>query len=117
MRRNRTPNEKTRLSGGLREWAEPDLNTPGNPSGKRTPATKAAQNAAHSDAISTPTHPPAGGTPRTGTPERAEVGGNLPDDLRPVVEAWPHLPPAIRAGVLAMVKAAAGTRDAGGGAV
>jgi DNA-binding transcriptional regulator YdaS (Cro superfamily) len=112
MRRNRTPNEKTRLSGGLREWAEPDLNTPGNPSGKRTPPTKAAQNAAHLDAISTPTR--AGGTPTAGTPERAVVGGDLPDDLRPVVEAWPHLPLAIRAGVLAMVKAAADTRDAGG---
>lgn len=92
------------------------MNTPGNPSGKRTPATKAAQNAAHSDAISTPMHPPASGTPSTGKRERTEVWGDLPDDLRPVVEAWPHLPPAIRAGVLAMVKAAARTRDAGGGA-
>jgi hypothetical protein len=96
------------------QWAEPDLNTPGNPSGKRTPAIKAAQNAAHFDAISTPKPASAGGTTSTGTPERAEVGGDLPDDVRLVVEAWPHLPPAIRAGVLAMVKAAASTGYAGG---
>lgn len=94
------------------------MNTPGNPSGKRTPATKAAQNAAHSDAISTPTHPPAGGTPSTGATDPTNapnLPNDLPDDLRLVVDAWPHLPPAIRAGVLAMVKAAASTRDAGGG--
>jgi hypothetical protein len=29
-------------------------------------------------------------------------------DLRTVVEAWPNIPPAMRAGILAMVKAAGG---------
>jgi hypothetical protein len=27
-------------------------------------------------------------------------------DLRTIVEAWPNIPPAMRAGILAMVKAA-----------
>ena len=34
----------------------------------------------------------------------------LPSDLARVVKAWPELPEAIKAGVLAMVKAATGDR-------
>lgn len=33
----------------------------------------------------------------------------LPADLAHLVKAWPTLPPAIRAGILAMVKAAGGS--------
>jgi hypothetical protein len=32
--------------------------------------------------------------------------GDLPDDLRKVIEAWDSLPKAVKAGILAMVKAA-----------
>ena len=32
--------------------------------------------------------------------------GALPTDLRRVVEAWPELPDAVKAGIVAMVKAA-----------
>jgi hypothetical protein len=40
------------------------------------------------------------------------VGGtqNLPPDLRLIVEAWPKLPKAVRAGIVAMVRAAKGER-------
>ncbi len=34
-------------------------------------------------------------------------------DLAAVVDAWPELPGALRAGILAMVKAASGTRGGG----
>ncbi|MGQ9650956.1 MAG: hypothetical protein ACUVXJ_12670 [Phycisphaerae bacterium] len=34
----------------------------------------------------------------------------MPDDLADVVAAWPTLPAALRAGILAMVKAAKGAR-------
>lgn len=33
---------------------------------------------------------------------------SLPPDLAGVVDAWPSLPPAIRAGILAMIQAAKG---------
>jgi hypothetical protein len=33
----------------------------------------------------------------------------LPDDLRDIVDAWDHLPNAVKAGIVAMVKAARST--------
>jgi hypothetical protein len=36
-------------------------------------------------------------------------GTEFPPDLATVVAAWPNLPEAIRAGILAMVKAASGS--------
>jgi hypothetical protein len=33
----------------------------------------------------------------------------LPEDLAAVVDAWPELPEAIKAGIAAMVKAASGS--------
>ncbi|NNJ24652.1 hypothetical protein [Alienimonas chondri] len=43
-----------------------------------------------------------------GPGEGAAATHDLPADVRRVVEAWPSLPPAIRAGVLAMVEASGG---------
>ena len=39
-----------------------------------------------------------------------EAGNPLPDDLTAIVKAWPELPAAIRAGILAMVQAAKESR-------
>jgi hypothetical protein len=50
-----------------------------------------------------------------GAPEAVAGGGAADDpDLRRVVEAWPALPPAVRAGVVAMVRASAGASTANG---
>jgi hypothetical protein len=38
-------------------------------------------------------------------------------DLRAVVDAWPTLPEPVRAGILAMVRASGGGRDAERGAL
>ena len=40
-------------------------------------------------------------------------GPNLSPDLAAVVDAWPDLPEPIRAGIMAMVKAASDTRGVG----
>jgi hypothetical protein len=32
--------------------------------------------------------------------------GDLPDDLRQVIDAWDHLPSIVKAGIVAMVNAA-----------
>jgi hypothetical protein len=32
--------------------------------------------------------------------------GDIPEDLRTVIDAWEHLPKAVKAGIVAMVKAA-----------
>jgi hypothetical protein len=47
--------------------------------------------------------------PRTATKD-ATKPDPVPGDLAAVVAAWPTLPEPIRAAILAMVKAAAGTR-------
>ncbi len=40
------------------------------------------------------------------------AASNLPPDLTAVIDAWPDLPEPIRAGIVAMVKAASGTNRA-----
>jgi hypothetical protein len=45
------------------------------------------------------------GVPR---PPGADSGPEFPPDLSLVVDAWDHLPAAIKAGILAMVQAAGG---------
>ena len=42
----------------------------------------------------------------TNSPERGSETAEMPDDLALVVAAWPDLPEALRAGILAMVKSA-----------
>ena len=37
--------------------------------------------------------------------------GDLPDDLRKVINAWASLPKAVKAGLVAMVKAARGSEQ------
>lgn len=57
--------------------------------------------------------PSAGIGPDQGQPSTGEFRTEDPE-LVQVAQAWPHLPVAIRAGVLAMVRAAANAADAGG---
>ncbi len=52
----------------------------------------------------TPENPPV--SQQGGTDSGTLAGENLPPDLADVVNAWPTLPEAIKAGILAMVKAA-----------
>jgi hypothetical protein len=68
---------------------------------------------AKSDAKATQSIPAGGQTPQA-TPQ-GDAGGlpreqapQLPPELAGLVKAWPTLPPAIRAGILAMVQAAGG---------
>ena len=50
--------------------------------------------------------PSRGGAPDGARPARmARNGQELPDDLAELVRAWPALPAALRAGIVAMVKA------------
>jgi hypothetical protein len=46
---------------------------------------------------------------QSGAESGALGAGDLPDDaeLNAVIDAWPNLPPAIKAGVLAMIRATA----------
>ena len=39
------------------------------------------------------------------------LAGNLSPDLKAVVDAWPSLPDAIRAGIVAMIRAAKGEKE------
>ncbi len=75
---------------GLEHPPEPTRNTGG------TENTGAKSGAFQPD--STPTPPPA---THPATPPAAP----LDPDLREVVDAWPTIPPAIRAGILAMIGA------------
>lgn len=71
------------------KWAQQDSNTRGN-AGKDADCSRGAPESAPMAAAEAPATPP------------------IPVDpgLAAVVAAWPELPPAIRAGVVAMVKAA-----------
>ncbi|MBN2563450.1 MAG: hypothetical protein JXQ75_21225 [Phycisphaerae bacterium] len=53
---------------------------------------------------------PEGGKQSKDTPTRfpGAQGRNLSPDLQDVVNAWPSLPDAIRAGIVAMIRAAKG---------
>jgi hypothetical protein len=43
-------------------------------------------------------------------PAKAVSGQKIPDDLARVIDAWNHLPEAIKAGILALVNATGGAR-------
>jgi hypothetical protein len=86
-----TKNEGDRTyEGGERSRQE--SNTPSNSAGNPPISDGAAHNPAQLGGDSTPTPTPV---------------PTLPPDLADLVSAWPTLAPAIRAGILAMVRAAA----------
>jgi len=72
------------------------LEQPRNPSGKPHPPKEGGSKSGNTGAGSGPPTPPA--TP----PEPTDP------ELAAVAAAWPGLPPALRAGIAAMVKAATG---------
>ncbi len=72
------------------EGLEPAPESSGNTA---IPETGSAESGAHSD--------DSGSKAPTGNP----TPDPLTPDLRALVDAWPDLPPAVRAGILAMVEA------------
>ena len=46
------------------------------------------------------------GVPGLPASKSPAVAAEIPQDLQAIIDAWPALPDAIRAGILAMVKAA-----------
>ena len=46
------------------------------------------------------------GVPGEPASKSPAVAAEIPQDLQDIIDAWPSLPDAIRAGILAMVKAA-----------
>ncbi len=67
-------------------------------SNPRSPASKTAVNHAFSEVLPRKLYRPA--------PESTPLSLNLPADLAEVVQAWPHLPDALKGGIAAMVRAA-----------
>lgn len=83
----KTPGSRTFATVGFKLRGQ-DSNYPRKTRGKRPRLLKAAQNPAHFAKISPPADP----------------------DLIAVIECWPDLPEAVKAGILAMVRAADGTK-------